>query len=252
MKSNISVIIITKDAEKYLPECLDSLERFDEVIVLDNGSTDNTMQIARKFKNVKLFKHEFIGFGPLKNIAADYASNDWVLSIDSDEVFPEVLVREILDISLDINNTYSIVRDNYYGGELVLCCGWENDQVVRLFNKKVTRFNSNLVHESVIVDDISKVVNLRNRFKHYSFDSISQLISKMDQYSDLWARSQDSSKNSSPLIAIIKGFVSFIKFYFFKKGFLCGYKGIVISVSNAGGVFYKYMKLYESRKQNKL
>jgi len=249
MRNDISVVIITKNSEKYLSECLGSLERFGEVIVLDNGSTDSTMQMASKFKNVKLFKHEFIGFGPLKNIAVDHALNDWILSVDSDEVFPEALVEEVLSVRLDVNNAYSIIRDNYYNRELVLCCGWENDRVVRLFNKQVTRFNSNLVHESIMVSNINEIVNLRNRFKHYTFDNIPQLIDKMDQYSDLWARSQNSNKRSNPLIAVIKSTFSFIKFYFLKKGFLCGYKGLVISVSNANGVFYKYMKLYENRKQ---
>jgi glycosyltransferase involved in cell wall biosynthesis len=240
----ISVTILTKDSSRYLEEVLEALESFDEIIILDNGSSDDTIEIAKKFANVKVYEHEFIGFGPLKNLAIDYASNDWILSIDSDEIVSQTLVKEILSQKLEPNIVYSIPRDNYYNHKHMRCCGWEGDRVNRLFNKKMTSFNNNLVHESLILDKMS-IKELNSTLVHYSFNSASQLIDKMQKYSTLYAKDYNGKKSSSPLKAFIRASFAFFKYYFLKKGFLNGYEGLVISVSNANGVFYKYIKLYE-------
>ena len=247
MVNKISVTILTKDSSKYIKECLEALVKFDEVIILDNGSTDDTSKIASTFSNVKISENEFIGFGALKNLAISKASNDWILSIDSDEVFSSKLVDEILSKELKENKVYSILRDNYYNGKLVKCCGWGNDWVNRLFNKNTTKFNDKQVHESLMLDNVT-VDKLQNSFKHYSFDNASQLLSKMDKYSTLYAKEHKGTKSSSPVKAFSRALFSFIKNYFFQKGFLCGYEGLVISISNANGVFYKYIKLYEENR----
>ena len=247
MVNKISVTILTKNSSQYIKECLSALQKFDEIIILDNGSTDDTMKIAAQFKNVKLVEHEFIGFGPLKNLAISYTSNDWILSVDSDEIFSDTLVDEILNKNLDETKVYSILRDNYYNGKLVKCCGWGNDFVNRLFNKKVTKFNNKEVHESLVLDGVS-VERVDNTFKHYSFNNASELLDKMDRYSSLYAKEHKGKKNSSPSKAFFRALFAFIKNYFLQKGFLCGYEGLAISISNANGVFYKYLKLYEVNK----
>ncbi len=246
MYNKITVTILTKNS-KYIKECLDALVKFDEVIILDNGSTDETMNIAKAFENVKIHENEFIGFGPLKNLAISKASNDWILSVDSDEIFSSELVEEILTLNLDNTKVYSILRDNYYNGKLIKCCGWGGDFVNRLFNKNTTKFNEKKVHESLVLKNI-EVKKLKNNFKHYSFDNASQLLSKMDKYSTLYAQEHKGNKKSSPLKAFSRALFSFMKNYFFQKGFLCGYEGLIISISNANGVFYKYIKLYEENK----
>lgn len=246
--NKITVTILTKNSQKYIKECLESLVKFDEIILLDNGSIDDTMDMAKTFKNVKIYENEFIGFGALKNLAVSKARNNWILSIDSDEIFSSELVDEILNLDLDKQKVYSILRDNYYNKKLVKCCGWNNDWVNRLFNKKVSAFNDKQVHESLILNDSIKLEKLQNRFKHYSFDNASQLLAKMDRYSTLYAKEHKNSKSSSPTKALVRSIFSFIKNYFFQKGFMCGYEGLIISISNANGVFYKYIKLYELNK----
>jgi len=248
LSNKISVTILTKNSSKYIKECLESLEKFDEVIILDNGSSDDTMQIASSFSNVTICENDFIGFGPLKNLALSKTTNDWVLSVDSDEIFSEELVDEILNKDLDETKVYSILRDNYYNGKLLKCCGWDNDRVNRLFNKKTTKFNEKQVHESLILKNVD-VVRLVNSFKHYSFDNASQLLSKMDHYSTLYAQEHKGIKKSSPAKALGRAIFSFVKNYFFQKGFLYGYEGLLIAISNANGVFYKYIKLYEENKR---
>lgn len=240
----ISVTMLTKNSNKYLVEVLQALSKFDEIIVLDNGSTDNTLDIAKSFANVKVYFSEFVGFGNLKNIAIDYASNDWILSVDSDEILSVALVDEILSTPLQKNTIYSIKRDNCYNKKIIKCCGWENDKVKRLFNKTSTRFNTNYVHESLLDNNLAQY-EFEHTMLHYSFDTISALIDKMQHYSTLYAKDHKNKKTSSPIKALIRGAFAFFKYYILKKGFLNGYEGLVISVSNANGVFYKYMKLYE-------
>ncbi len=252
MVNKISVTILTKNSQKYIKECLQVLCGFDEIILLDNGSSDKTLTIAKQFKNVKIFENKFIGFGALKNLAIHYATNDWILSVDSDEILSKELVNEILNIKLENNTIYSILRENYYNKQKIKCCGWQNDWVNRLFNKKHTHFNNKKVHESLIIHNNTKLKKLHYTFKHYSFEGVSQLLLKMDTYSTLYAQEHKGKKLSSPSKALFRSITSFIKNYFFQKGFLYGYEGLLISISNANGVFYKYMKLYEENKNHDL
>ncbi len=246
MPELISVTMITKDASRYLVESLGALERFDEVIILDNGSADDTIELARIFGNVTVYESPFIGFGPLKNLAITYAQNDWILSVDSDEVLSKALADEIFSLSLDQSKVYAIVRDNYYDQKLMRCCGWEDDRVDRLFCRNEVRFNDNQVHESLIFPQGVTREKLHHRLKHYTYQNSEELIAKMQYYSTLWARDYVGKKSASPTKALLRSLFAFVKFYFFKKGFLNGYEGLLISVTNANSVFYKYIKLYEA------
>ncbi|AKF25916.1 family 2 glycosyl transferase [Sulfurovum lithotrophicum] len=248
MDKKISVVMLTKNSSVYLEQVLNALKLFDEVIILDNGSSDNTVEIAQTYKNVRVHEHEFIGFGPMKQLAVSFARNDWILSIDSDEVLEEELIDEITSLPLNENNVYAIKRDNYYAGRLIRCCGWENDYVRRLFNREKVQFDSKQVHESLILNGI-EVQKLRYPMKHYSFNNAEELISKMQHYSTLYAQENQKKKKSSTFKAFSRALFSFIKNYIFQKGFLYGYEGLLISVSNANGVFYKYIKLLEKNRK---
>ncbi|MEI7695756.1 MAG: glycosyltransferase family 2 protein [Chlorobium sp.] len=252
MADNISVTILTKNSAATLVECLTALEAFSEVVIVDTGSNDGTISIASGFKNVIVYEHPFIGFGPMKNFAVDRAANEWILSVDSDEVVTPKLVHEILTLKLDVNMVYKMERDNYYHRKLIRGCGWENDQVERLFNKRSTRYNDNQVHEGLAIDGNLKTVLLSGRLKHYPYDNASQLLYKMQHYSTLWAEDQRGRKKSSPLKAMLYGVLTFLKSYLFKRGWRYGYEGLLISVSNANGVFYKYIKLYEADREHRL
>ncbi len=249
MANKISVIILTKDSSKYIGECLNALQRFNEIIVLDNGSQDNTLEIVKQYANVKIYTSPFIGFGPLKNLAISKASNDWILSVDSDEIFNEMLVNEILNLSLNKMMVYAIHRHNYYRHKLLNCCGWENDYVDRLFNKTNVQFNNNQVHESLMYDKGTRKEKLIYSFKHYTFDNAGELLSKMNHYSSLYAQENKAKKQSSLFKAIVHSCFLFIKNYFFQKGFMYGYEGFLIALSNANGVFYKYIKLMEANQK---
>ena len=249
MLKQISVTILTKNSQKYLKQCLDSLNSFDEIIILDNGSTDNTIDIASKYPNVKIVKHHFIGFGPLKNLATSFTKHEWILNIDSDEIVSEELVNEIKKLIPKKNYIYSIPRHNYYKNRLIKCCGWYPDKVLRIYNKHHTNYNTHMVHESLIKNDNTIIQNLSSPIIHHSYDSIEQLLEKLQRYTILWAK--NNKKKSSPFKALMHALFAFLKNYFLQKGFLYGYEGLLISVTNANHVFYKYMKLYELQKFQK-
>ncbi|EOI5386314.1 glycosyltransferase [Campylobacter jejuni] len=248
----ISVIIIVKNAKQTLLECLNSLKDFDEIILLNNESSDNTLNIANEFKkdfaNLHIYHSAFIGFGALKNLALSYAKNDWILSVDADEVLENECIEELKNLELQEDNIIALSRKNLYKGEWIKACGWWPDYVWRIFNKNFTRFNDNLVHESLVLPSNAKKIYLKNGLKHHAFRDISHLINKMQHYSSLWAK-QNIHKKSGVLKANLRAFWTFFRNYFLKNGFLYGYKGFIISVCNALGTFFKYMKLYELQKQ---
>lgn len=156
----ISVVIIVKNAQNTILKCLDSIKDFGEIILLDNKSTDDTLKIAKKFQenhtNLKIYKSEFIGFGPLKNLAISYASNDWIFNIDSDEILEKEALEELKTIKINQNNILSFPRKNLYNDTWIKACGWWPDRVFRIFNKNHTLFNENLVHESLVIKNDTK------------------------------------------------------------------------------------------------
>lgn len=244
----ISVCMIVKNAESTLEECLESLVSFDEIILVDNQSTDGTLQIAQEFnetyRNLKVFQSEFIGFGALKNFALSKASNDWILSIDADEVLDKSALKELESLQWSENLILAMPRKNLYRGEWIKACGWYPDYVNRIFNKTHTQFNANIVHESLEIQTDTKILQLKNGLLHYAYNDMETLIAKMQHYSTLWAK-QNLHKKSSVFKPILHGSFKFIRDYFFKKGFLYGYKGFIISICNGLGAFFKYAKLYE-------
>ncbi len=240
----ISVTILTKNSQEHIEEIFSVLHGFDEVVVYDTGSTDSTLDIARKFKNVSLFQEEFVGFGPTHNQATSCAKNDWILSIDSDEVPTDEMIEELHGLSLDPQSVYSFPRYNYFNGKFIQWCGWHPERVVRLYHRQQTCFSDDQVHEGVIRESM-RLVPLNGVLKHYSYDSIGEFLSKMQLYSELFAKQNAGKKSSSIFKALSHGFFAFFKSYGLKRGFLGGYEGFVISLYNAHTAYYKYLKLFE-------
>lgn len=244
----ISVTILTKNNQKYLSQVLSALKSFDEVVVYDTGSTDETISIAKQYPNVTVFEAPFIGFGPTHNLASATAKHDWILSIDSDEVVTQEMSQEILSLQLDPNCVYSFPRNNYFNGKFIRWCGWYPDRQIRLYNRTKTRFTDAQVHEAIISNGM-KHVPLNKPMIHYSYESLSDFLSKMQTYSTLFAVQNKGKKSSSPIKAILHAWFAFFKSYILKRGFLGGYEGFVISSYNAHTAFYKYLKLYEANQK---
>ncbi|RXJ69159.1 glycosyl transferase [Halarcobacter ebronensis] len=245
---NISVVVLAKNSESTLEKTLEALKGFDDVVVYDNGSEDSTVQIAQKYSNVNLIEGEFRGFGWTKNRASSFAKNDWILIIDSDEVVDSQLFETLKNKKFDDNTVYKLNFKAFYKDIQVKYCGWNNQKIKRLYNKKFTKYNSNDVHEDIITDGF-KIEELEGNVEHYSYQSISQFVIKADYYSSLYAKNNVGKKKSSPTKAFFNAMYSFFRTYFLKKGFLDGYVGLIIAYSHMVTNFYKYIKLYEANKE---
>lgn len=247
---NISAVMIVRNGAKTIRKTLDSLQQFDDVVVYDNGSTDETLAISREYPNVNLIEGYFDGFGTTKNRAATYAINDWILSIDSDEVVDEELLFALQNKVLDTRTIYVVNSIAYYKEIQIRYSGWTDQKIRRLYNKTITRFNDNAVHENIIDEGMNKEP-IEGNMKHYSYMSISDFIVKLDRYSTLFANDNVGKKSSSPAKAFFNGLYSFFRTYILKRGFLDGYAGLIIAFSHMATNFYKYIKLYEMNLEQK-
>lgn len=245
--SDISAIVLTRNNETTLKKTLEALKGFKDVVVLDTGSKDTTLQIAKAFPNVRVFEHNFSGFGTLRNLAAEYAKSDWVLSIDSDEVLSIEAYEEIKSKILEESRVYSFPFENFFNGKLIKWCGWYPDRHIRLYNKKKTSFSSDFVHERVLQSSL-KHEHLFFPIKHYSYGCISDFLEKMQRYSTLFAQQNKYKRSSSLFKAISHCVFAFFKSYILKRGIFGGVEGFIISTYNAQTAYYKYLKLWEANK----
>jgi glycosyltransferase involved in cell wall biosynthesis len=245
---NVSVTVLAKNSEKYLKDVLKALAPFGEVILYDTGSHDSTVEIAQSFLNVRVLHASFVGFGPTHNMASAAAKNNWILSIDSDEIVTPELIQAIANEEVDSKSVYSFQRHNYFNGKFIKWCGWYPDRQIRLYNKTKTKFSDDQVHEAIISQSMRHVA-LKAPIIHYSYGSISDFLSKMQSYSTLFANQNRGKKRSSFSKAWFRGTFAFFKSYVLKRGFLGGYEGYIISAYNGQTAYYKYLKLYEANQE---
>lgn len=244
MSIAISVVIITRNAGSSFGKTLASLADFDEVVIYDNGSTDDTLAIAERHPNVRLFQGEFFGFGPTKRHAVSLAKHDWVLSLDADEQPTPALIENLRawDCHTDRDAAAQVQRKNLLLGKVVRHSGWGRDWLVRLFNRRFCNFNDAMVHESVQTGENTQVIRAIGPIMHDAVTDLSQFLEKVNRYSSI--RAENSRRPIAPALIVAKSLFAFFRTYFLRLGFLDGWRGLVIAFSNANGVFWKYMKAY--------
>jgi len=247
MIKHISAVIIVKNGEATLNETLSSLYSFKEVILYDNGSTDDTLKITERFSNVVVHQGVFKGFGKTKQVAVQLASNDWVFSVDADECASLELVDYLSrwDAAQDATVVGVIPRHNYLMGQRVKYGGWGNDRLVRLFNRKAHNFNDNDVHESIVIGQNSTVVNIPYAIHHNAVQRIGQFLEKVNLYTEI--RRETSNKTYPPFLIFGKATWRFFESYILRAGFLSGWRGLVVAWSKANEVFFKYIKIYADK-----
>lgn len=241
----VTPVIIAKNAQETISETLDSLMLFSEVVLYLNNSTDDTNSIAVSYDNVKIIEGEFIGFGPTKNRAAEFASTDWILSLDSDEVLNEELVNEITQQDfLDKYNVFFLNRDNYFLNIKTST----NNFIARIYNRHYTQLTDDVVHEKIIITDKTNKIMLKKTFKHNNITDINQSLTKMIHYTDLGAKDK---KTCFFIIVIFRALFAFFRKYLLRLHILNGWRGFVISINQANRSFYKYVKQYINCQKNK-
>ena len=241
--NKISVIVITKDEEKNISDCLKCVEWADEIIVVDAESTDKTVELAKNFTK-KIFTRKWDGYVPQKKYALSMTSNDWVLSVDADERITLELKNEILSIISNEFTGYKIRRRNFLLNKEITSCGWGNDYQIRLFKKEKTDLTDRLVHEGFTVD--GKIGKLENPMLHYTFSSFSDYFNKINYYTSLKAEElykQKRKVNGWTIFA--HSFSAFFLFFINKRGFKDGVYGLIISLLHSVSTMLNYIKLWE-------
>lgn len=244
-RPTLSVILITHNEAHNLADCLGALQGWvDEIVIVDNGSTDGSVAMAQDLGARVLCVDDWPGFGPQKNRALDVARCDWVLSIDADERVTPALAQEIQAvIAQDAARAYEIPRLSWYCGRFMRHSGWYPDPVLRLFRRGRARFTDDLVHERLVAQD--PVQRLSHDLLHYSFLDFSQVLAKVDRYSTASAQQMfDKGRRASPAGALVRGAWAFVRTYVLRAGFLDGPQGLALAISNAQGTYYRYLKLW--------
>ncbi len=216
----------------------------DEIIVLDSGSHDDTVAICRQFTD-KVYQTDWPGFGIQKQRALDKASGDWVLSIDADEVVtPELRLEIEQALQQSECQGYEIPRLSSYCGRQMRHGGWWPDYVLRLFRRDCGQFTDSVVHERIVVE--GQIKRLTTPFLHEAFVDLDEVLHKVNAYSSLGADMlYQRGVRSSLSKAILKALWTFLRTYYLKAAILDGRQGLMLSISNAEGAYYKYLKLLE-------
>jgi len=239
---SLSVVIITLNAAEHIRNCLESVKWADEIVVLDSGSTDATVEICREY-TPHVHLTDWPGFGRQKNRAIDYATKDWILVLDADEYLTSKLQAEIQGVIAQQTSVaaYQIRRISTFMGKPIHHGDWGKDWITRLFKKGTARFTDVLVHENLVVE--GEVASLREIFLHDTVMNLESALRKLNEYSSLGAEQMTiRGKKANFFQAYTHGLWSFCRSYFVHLGFLDGKEGYLIALLIAQSSFYKYVK----------
>jgi glycosyltransferase involved in cell wall biosynthesis len=241
-RAPVSLVLITRNAGAQLRASLDSAQFADEVVVVDSGSDDDTVQIATSF-GARVIEQPWLGFGPQKQFAVERASHDWVLCLDADErLTPELASSIESALAAPKAAAYRMARCNRFLGRWLRHGEGYPDWNVRLFDRRRARWSDDVVHERVLCD--APIASLAGDLRHDSADSLDAYVAKQNRYTTLQAkRLHDQGESASVAQLLLSPMLRFIKFYFLRLGFMDGAAGLVHIGIGCGNSFLKHAKL---------
>ena len=243
----ITLVVITKNAGSSFEKCLQSAHWIPNIVVVDSGSADDTVEIAKR-AGAKVIHQDWLGFGPQKQFAVMLAPTDWVLCLDADEFLSPELSNSLQSLfeQNELLDAYKFPRSNKFLGRFLKHGEGYPDWSLRLFNRTKARWSEDLVHEKVVTigSEPLKVGKLNGDLMHESGESISHYIEKQNRYTDIQARLMiEKGKRVSCFRLIFSPILRFVKFYFAKKGFMDGLPGFVHISIGCFAAFLKYLKV---------
>jgi glycosyltransferase involved in cell wall biosynthesis len=241
----VSATLITCNEERNIEDALKAVAWADEIVVVDSGSTDGTLEICRKYADQVLHR-DWTGFIEQKTYAAESAKFDWIFSLDADERPSPALQREIQNLKEEGLTTpgYRIPRVAFFMGRWIRHGDWYPDYQIRLYDRRCGQWQGGRVHESVKLQSVPGC--LKGELHHYTYRTLSDYLKRLEIYSTLAAADYDErGKHSTPIKLLADPLATFIKAYLLKRGFLDGVPGLMAAVMGAISVFFKYAKLYE-------
>lgn len=238
----LSVAIITRNAASQLEGCLASVTFAEEVVVVDSGSTDGTVELAKRH-GARVIAKEWLGFGPQKQFAVESASHDWVLCLDADESLSEDLRNSIIaELKAPRGFVYAMPRCNRFLGRWLRHGEGYPDWSARLFHRKHARWGNETVHEKIVTT--LPILRLRGDLLHDSAETLEKYLDKQNRYTSLQAESlRAAGRHANLLHLVFSPSLRFVKFYLFRLGFLDGVAGLVHIAIGCMNTFNKYAKL---------
>jgi len=245
---NVSVVIITKNEADNIRVALESVQWADDIVVVDCGSTDNTLQIARQFTD-RVVTQDWLGYGAQKNYATSLAVHDWVISLDADERLSKSLADEIRTLlkSEPSMSGYRIPRVTRYLGRWIRTTDWYPDLQLRLYDRRAARWSDRLVHESILVE--GPVGRLNSELEHYAYRDIAHHLETIDRYTTLAAAQMHRAGRRAHWIGLLcSPPLTFLRNYIARGGVRDGTVGLIVSILNSYYVFLKFAKLWEAER----
>ena len=246
----LSLVVITRDAGAQLEACLASAAFADEAVVVDSGSRDDTVEIARR-SGARVVAHEWLGFGPQKNFAVAQATHDWVLCLDADEQLSPQLASAIRGaMQKPQYKAYAMPRRNRFLGRWLAHGEGYPDWNLRLFDRRHARWSDDEVHERVLSD--GTVGRLEGDLLHASAESLDAYLAKQNRYTTLQAAAMHArGERFSVLRLVLSPLLRFLRFYLLRAGFLDGAEGFLLAVFTAETSYYPYMKAWLAMRDRK-
>jgi glycosyltransferase involved in cell wall biosynthesis len=242
----LTVTVITRNEAANIEGALESVKWADEIVVVDSHSVDETVALAARY-SARIVVHDWAGYSAQRNYAAEIASNDWILAIDADERVPAELAAEIQRIMREGSprGGFRMPRISYYLGRWIRGTDWYPDYQLRLYDRRVGRFNGKRVHESVELRE-GRPGTLQHDLQHYPYRDISDHVTSIDHYTTLAAEEWFAEgRRTNPLEVAIHPPAAFVRNYIMRRGFRDGTAGFLISILNSYYVFLKILKLWE-------
>lgn len=249
----VSAVIITKNEAHIIGKTLQSLQGItDDIIIVDSGSTDNTLDVCRQF-NTTIIEPGWNGYGLNKNKGITAAKHDWILNLDADEVIDETARQSLLALLLMNNNeVFEFRYKNFFLNKWIKHGEWGTDKHIRLFNRTVIKWNEAAVHENLTINADTKITLLNGHILHYTVQSLAEYEQKTINYAKLNAQKYfEQGKKRNPVKQYISPVFSFLQNYLFRLGFLDGAAGFQIAKTTARYTFLKYAYLNEMIRQSK-
>lgn len=243
IRPTLSIIIIAVNEERNIVGCIRSCAFADEVLVVDSGSTDNTVELAIA-AGAKVLQTNWPGYGPQQNRGIDTSTGDWIFSLDADERITLELANDIRSAIKTLKfNIYDVPRSSLYVSRFMKHSGWTPDRTRRLCKRGAARFTEHEIHANL--NTTYPVGHLSHPIIHYSYHDFHSVIEKMNRYSSGGARDMYAAgKRGSLTKAIAHGLWAFLRTYFLRLGLLDGREGFMLAVSNTEVTYYRYIKLY--------
>ena len=244
----VSAIVITLNEAAHIQACLDSLAWADERLVVDSGSTDDTVAIATRC-GARVITHDWLGYSAQKNWAASQAAHDWIVSVDADErVTPELAAEMQASLAAPGDRAgFRVPRITFHLGRWIRCTDWYPDYQLRLYDRRRATWNGRKVHESVTAD--GPVGQLGHELQHYAYRDIAHHLDTINRYTTLAAEHMHERGRRTGIVELLlHPPAAFLRNYVLRRGFTAGTAGLVISTMNAYYVFLKFAKLAELQK----